>query len=1171
MKILRLDLRAFGPFTDVSLDLSGGSEGLHLVYGPNEAGKSSSLRALGQMLYGIPANSADNFIHRHDKMRVGAVLARRDGTRLEMLRRKGLKNTLLAADDQTPIDESQLAAFLGGCDQGQFDTMFGIGHPSLVAGGQDIIRGHGEVGHVLFAAGAGIADLRAIQDNLEKEAAALFKAGGSKPAVNQALAALKDARHRIRESQLPSAEWVKHRKALDEAAERLTQIETAHQGALRDKSRLERIGAAVPVIARRKQLAERLTALGDVPALSADFAEQRRDNLAELTVAQKAEQTAQETLGRLEQQIAAIAVPDNLLARAKEIEDLYRAASVHRKAQADLPGLVAKREQAEKEAAAILQELRPDLPLEAAGELRVTRRQQVAIQNLANRHEALAAQLRQAREEIAATKRRLADAQSQLAELPEPRDPATLKAAIRQIQAMETLQQQAADLRAELGQLDRQAQVELKKLGPWSGTLDELESLAPPAVETVDRFDRQWADAQSAVARWRDGLEKARGAQADLDRQIEQLRLEGEVPTEDDLAAARRVRDEGWRLVLTEWRQAGAEPDAMAEFLSHFQPGAGLADAYEQAVRKADDLADRLRREANRVATRATLQANRLASEQQLAAIAGQLAEADAACRRIEEEWLDCWRPARVEPLPPREMRPWLQRQQALLERLQSIHGRSAVLQQISDRMAAERVELETALAEVGLAPEDSLSKLLQRCETALAEIEAAAENRRQLARDVKKFNEALADAQARAERAEAELAEWHAQWSAAVERLSLEGDAAPAVVNEVLARTAELFERLKQAEGFAERIREIDVDAQRFREEVDRVARQVDLPPPTAGSHEQAAEEMSKRLRGAVAEQKNLALLETQRAEHREKLEHARRTIDQAAARLRAMCQEARCDAVEALPAVEQASREAAVLRTQWDACNADLLRLSAGATIESLLSEAEAVEPDELPAKLQQLADRIAELERERGALRETIGGEKAVLATMDAGSAAAEAAEDLQDLLARIEPDVRQYVRLRLASAVLRDGIERYRKKNEGPVLGRASELFRRLTLGSFEGLQIDFDAKGEQVLAGIRAGGERLLPDWMSDGTADQLYLALRLASLETWLARNEPIPFIVDDILIGFDNDRAAATLAALAELSRHTQVIFFTHHEHLLALAGGCVAEGDLFVHRLQR
>jgi len=68
MKILELGLHAFGPFTDAVLDLSASQEGLHLIYGPNEAGKSSALRALRQGLFGIPAQSSDSFVHPCSKM-----------------------------------------------------------------------------------------------------------------------------------------------------------------------------------------------------------------------------------------------------------------------------------------------------------------------------------------------------------------------------------------------------------------------------------------------------------------------------------------------------------------------------------------------------------------------------------------------------------------------------------------------------------------------------------------------------------------------------------------------------------------------------------------------------------------------------------------------------------------------------------------------------------------------------------------------------------------------------------------------------------------------------------------------------------------------------------------------------------------------------------------------
>ena len=119
-------------------------------------------------------------------------------------------------------------------------------------------------------------------------------------------------------------------------------------------------------------------------------------------------------------------------------------------------------------------------------------------------------------------------------------------------------------------------------------------------------------------------------------------------------------------------------------------------------------------------------------------------------------------------------------------------------------------------------------------------------------------------------------------------------------------------------------------------------------------------------------------------------------------------------------------------------------------------------------------------------------------------------------------------------------------------------------------SFQGLRLDEDDRGQPVLFGLR-NGRPIGVEGMSDDSCVQLYLALRLASLEGWLARHEPIPLIADDIRLNFDDERAAAALRALAELSLRTQVLFFTHHEHLVELARATLPADVLFVHRLER
>ncbi len=70
MHIQELNLVAFGPFTDQTLVFNQDAGGLHIIYGPNEAGKSSALRGLKALLYGVETRTLDNFLHANDKLRV---------------------------------------------------------------------------------------------------------------------------------------------------------------------------------------------------------------------------------------------------------------------------------------------------------------------------------------------------------------------------------------------------------------------------------------------------------------------------------------------------------------------------------------------------------------------------------------------------------------------------------------------------------------------------------------------------------------------------------------------------------------------------------------------------------------------------------------------------------------------------------------------------------------------------------------------------------------------------------------------------------------------------------------------------------------------------------------------------------------------------------------------
>ncbi|MBL4701154.1 MAG: AAA family ATPase, partial [Phycisphaeraceae bacterium] len=104
-----MNLVAFGPFTDRVLDFDGA--GLHIVFGPNEAGKSSALRGLKALLYGVEERTLDTFLHANDKLRLSGCLRTADGNELTFVRRKGRKNTLLTPDGEA-LDDQALRPFL---------------------------------------------------------------------------------------------------------------------------------------------------------------------------------------------------------------------------------------------------------------------------------------------------------------------------------------------------------------------------------------------------------------------------------------------------------------------------------------------------------------------------------------------------------------------------------------------------------------------------------------------------------------------------------------------------------------------------------------------------------------------------------------------------------------------------------------------------------------------------------------------------------------------------------------------------------------------------------------------------------------------------------------------------------------------------------------------------
>lgn len=241
MRIERLDLIRYGRFTDRSLSFRDGAR-LHLVYGPNEAGKSTALAAVADLLFGFPHAKEWDFLHEARSLRLGATLVNRKGERLSFRRRRGNKNTLLADDEgETPLRDDALLPFLGNLGRDVFLSSFGLNSQRLRDGARALLAEDGDGSGALFAAASGRHAIASVRKALDEEAGQIFTERRSKDRrFYQALARYEDATRLMRERELRETAW----KDLNQEVERTRDALDAATAALREHRARERKASA---------------------------------------------------------------------------------------------------------------------------------------------------------------------------------------------------------------------------------------------------------------------------------------------------------------------------------------------------------------------------------------------------------------------------------------------------------------------------------------------------------------------------------------------------------------------------------------------------------------------------------------------------------------------------------------------------------------------------------------------------------------------------------------------------------------------------------------------------------------------------------------------------------------------------------------------------------------
>lgn len=1165
MRIQRLDLLRYGHFTERSLELPAGRSDFHIIFGPNEAGKSTALSAIEDLLFGIQGQTPYGFLHDYGSMRIGAVLENGSEV-LEVLRRKGNKDTLLGPEGSpVPGGEAVLRPYLAGADRTFFERMFSLDHTRLEAGGREILEAKDHVGQMLFSAGAGIGGLRERLTHLVGEADDLWSARRAKRRKFYiAEDKFTEATKELREQTLSAARWRELKKAYEDAEDAYGNLDRAISKATVDRNRLSRIRRVSRDIRRKQEVDRLLEELGDVIALPEGAARlvaeaERKDAEAAARIG-----TLTEQLKRAEEAQEKLTYDETMIQRSADVRQACERRIEVRAEKAALPKREAELQAAEKELQGAAVELGWRDEDSAALIERIPPRPKVSVvRSLLNKKGELEGDVSGKERLLDEAKEEHAGLKDELAEAGELVDTSRLAIALKSVREQGDI---AGRVRAAEEGLNNARSGVARRLGAlYPGVADEgaLTGKRVPVRAKVeaqrkaqDDWQRRLKETQQQAASVKQELD---GTVAALERAIR----DEQVVTPEELKDARVRRDAVWQLVKLKHIVGQPIPPAQAEqYESEIED---LAGAFEPAVIKADELADRRFDHAEAAGRIAEIK--RKIGEQET--LLGQVQDNEK--KLVEEgdqltsDWIALWNGAPVEPEAPEAMLEWLDDRDEVLAAIENRNEAESALKAARGEEQAARQPLIGELAALGAdvctLEADGLTIVVERAAEELRVREAAADKKSQLEEDVAEAGKLVARRQRDLEVAKKVLAEWQENWAAALGDLGLAADTAAEAVDAQIGIIDQMRETASRINSLRhDRIEKIQRDVADFENVVSQLVQVV--APDLA---DEVADDAVAALETRLNEAERIQGLREKQDEDVEGLKEQIETLEgqrrELAASISHLKQTAGVDNNDKLKAAIERSDNQRALWEERQKITEKLQQDGDGKTVDELEAECEGLAIDEVAAREGSLQAELEDLRKQQGEAGDVRSQARQAYQAVGGYDAAAQAGAAREEALTEMGEVAERYIRLKTSTILLQWAIDRYRREKQAPLLKRAGQLFQVMTAGSFTSLRVDFDDQDNAHLTGVRPDESVVPVSGMSTGTADQLYLALRVASIEDYLERAQALPFVADDLFINFDNARAAAGFRLLGQLAEKTQVMFFTHHQHLVEIAEATLGE----------
>ncbi|MGA2494169.1 MAG: AAA family ATPase [Roseiarcus sp.] len=1157
MKFERLILERFGMFQDAVLDFGDGG-GLHVIYGANEAGKSTALAAISDLLFGIDERTPFNFRFEYGKLRIGAQLVKSTGERLVFKRRKARAGTLVSLSlPETTLPDAILTPFLGGIDRDRFHFMFGLDQGRLRSGGKQMLDPNGNFGHALFAAGTGLQSVSAVLAELEEEIRRLGSLADrrSKGEIWSAIDRFTGAVAAKKSDMIVPEAYHAAETARDKAVEERIAVDDQLTQLRARRNFLERGRRVAPILTALATLRREVAQYGDTPDLPENFVDDWKTADDDVRSAAQAVNKNVAEAKELTEKVSATPAIDPIIGFEATIDALCERLGKYLGDADDLPKLARRIAELNDQIRLVMRDLGLDHDPDEVESVLPTKVTFAKIRDLINQGAVVRSTLETAATNHDVAKAALAAAGSALTSLPPDVDVSEPTRLLDQAAKLGDVTNALAAAKGEAEAADKALSEALGRLGLWSGAVDELASLPVPDATALSQRDGSLLAAKQHIVSVEKALQETKRDALQVEAELAGLAAAGEVPSPGAIREARDERDGNWRRIRSRLNPQPVLAAGPATEVSD----PNLIGAFETNVRHADELVDRREAEAQRVAQLTALTAKQKSLAATIDELGAQRDAANAKLQELESEWLKLWDGTKVTVKSPPEMGLWLNRRTEAL-RLRGEATKAAGMLRAA-HAAADKAHtlLEAAAKLIGLEqPAQDFAELDRQLRQTLSTLQASAKERLAATTRLTTAGEAFQKTKGAFERATAAEAKWLTDWKAAVSEIHIAPTAGTKEAEAALEAWEAVATPLTKRREDQRRHKGLNQDLEHFRTDVLAVAADLGEAAPAGAPIEKTVRTLKTRLDAAKeaaqargnlqgridAVQTSLGVAENQRREAEFVIDGLKRKYGF----------DGSVDPFE----LARRSSQRRSLVTQLNERVKELAKAGDGLDEPTLQAEVDSVPPDqanaELPAiqaneapliaKLQLLASAVTEAEHALTAL----GGKKgAAVADQEARNAALAAGGHIE-----------RWLRLEVARQLLERSVQRFQDTNQDPMITRASELFARIAktaANPIERVSINYRNAAKPVPIGRRHDGSECGLEGLSEATSDQLFLSLRVAAIERFCQDNEPMPFIADDLFVSSDEHRVLPLMEILAELGQTTQVVAFTHHQHVAEIA----------------